>query len=67
MGDMSASDFMVEEINHAPRVKFVVGAIDGMESSLHKVVIIVRKMRNVDISVLKPVAQLELLVRRWIP
>lgn len=54
MRDMSRSDLMMQEINQPEWIQFVVRTIDRVKCTLHKVMIIFRKMRNINISMLKP-------------
>lgn len=55
MSDVSASNLVVEEVNDTPWVQFVVWAVDGVECSLDKVVVIVGEVWDVHVSVLEPV------------
>jgi ethanolamine utilization microcompartment shell protein EutS len=54
MSYMSASDFVVEEIDKTPGVKFVVGTVDCVECSLDEVVVVVGEVWNVNVGVLEP-------------
>ncbi len=52
--DMGRANFVMEEVNKTPRVEFVVRTINCMECASNKVVVIVSKMWNINVSMLKP-------------
>lgn len=54
MSYMSASDFVVEEIDKTPGVKFIVGTVDSVECSLDEVVVVVGEVWDVNVGVLEP-------------
>jgi len=55
MGDVSASNFVVEEVNGSPWIQFVVWAIDCVEGTPDEVVVVIGKVWNVNVGVLEPV------------
>ncbi len=54
MGDVSASNFVVKEVNGTPWIQFVVWAVNCVEGTPDEVVIIIGKVRDIDVSVLEP-------------
>ncbi len=55
MGDVSASNFVVEEVNNTPWVQFVIWAVDCVEGTLDEVVIVIGKVWDINVSVLEPI------------
>jgi hypothetical protein len=55
MGNMGASNFVVEEVDESPRIHFVIWAVDCVEGTLDEVVICIGKVWDVNIGVLEPV------------
>ena len=54
MSDVSASNFVVKEVNGTPWIQFVVWAINCVEGTLDEVVIIIGKVWDIDVCVLEP-------------
>ena len=54
MGDVSASNFVVKEVNGTPWIQFVVWAVNCVEGTLDEVVVIIGKVWDIDVSVLEP-------------
>ena len=54
MGDVSASNFVVKEVNGTPWIQFVVWTVNCVEGTLDEVVIIIGKVWDIDVSVLEP-------------
>ena len=55
MGDVSASNFVMEEVNGSPWVQFVVWAIDCVEGTPDEVVVVIGKVWNINVGVLEPI------------
>lgn len=51
---MCGPDFVMKEINNTPRVKFVVGTVNGVKGSFDIVMVIIGEMGYINISMLKP-------------
>lgn len=54
MGNVSTSNFVVEEVNGSPWVQFVVWAVNCVEGTLHEVVIFIGKVWDINVGVLEP-------------
>mmetsp|Transcript_25938 Transcript_25938/g.44126 ORF Transcript_25938/g.44126 Transcript_25938/m.44126 type:complete len:210 (-) Transcript_25938:589-1218(-) len=54
MCHMRRSNLVMQEVDQSPRIQLIVWTVNGMEGSLDVVVILVAKMRHIDIGVLQP-------------
>jgi hypothetical protein len=52
--DMGCANLMVQKVNQTPRIHLVIGTINGVQSSLYKVVVVEFEMRNIRVGVLQP-------------
>ena len=55
---MCGSNFVVEEVNGAPGVKFVVGTVNCVEGAPDEVVVIISEVWDINISVLEPAVKM---------
>lgn len=54
VSNVSCSDFVVQKVNDSPGIQFVVGTVDSVQSTLDKVVVVLRVMGNIDVGMLEP-------------
>ena len=54
VGNVRGTNLVVQKVNESPRIKLVVGAIDRVQGTLYVGVVVMGKVRNVDIRVLEP-------------
>ena len=52
---MGSPDFVVQEVNESPWVHLVIGAVNCVQSTLNKAVVVFRKMGHIDVRMLKPI------------
>ena len=54
MGDVRCSNLVMQKVNDTPWIQLVIGTVNRVESPLHKVVIVLRIVRNVNVRMLQP-------------
>ena len=54
VGNVRSTNLVVQKVNESPRIELVVGAIDCVQGTLYVGVVVMGKVRNIDVRVLEP-------------
>lgn len=57
VGHVGGADFVMQKVNDSPWVELVVGSINGVKSTLDKVVVVLGKVWDVNVGVLQPLTR----------
>lgn len=54
VGNVRGTNLVVQKVDESKRIELVVGAVDCVQGTLHIGVVVMGKVRNIDVRVLEP-------------
>ena len=64
VSNVCSTNLVVQKVNESKWIKLIVWTIDGVESTLYKVMVFVGKVRNINVGVLEPESRKEISTSR---